>query len=126
MFSMVTSRGLNHININVRDVQRSVRFYRDAFGLEVKFWHGEDMAFLGTPGGQDVVTLYQAKPGEPIGNGGITHFGFGLQDAHGLDESVAQVERAGGKLISRGEHAPGVLFAFFEDPDGYVIEIGNT
>ena len=123
---MIKSTGLNHININVSDVQRSLRFYQEAFGLEVKFWHEQDMVFLGSPGGQDVIALYQIKPGEPIGNGGVTHFGFGLSDTHGLDESVQQVERAGGKLLSRGEHAPGVLFAFFEDPDGYVIEIGNT
>ena len=123
---MIKSTGLNHLNVNVSNIKRSLRFYQEAFGLEVKFWQGQDMVFLGSPGGQDVITLYEAKKGEPIGNGGVTHFGFGLSDSHGLDESVQQVERAGGKLLSRGEHAPGVLYAFFEDPDGYVIEIGNS
>ena len=31
--------------------------------------------------------------------------------------------RAGGTLVKRGEHAPGVPFAYIRDPDGYVIEL---
>ena len=123
---MVRSCGLNHINLNVRDVGRSLRFYQEAFGLEVRFWHGERMVFLGSLGARDVITLCEAEKGEPIGNGGVSHFGFGLADPKDLDESVRQVERAGGKLLSRGEHAPGVPYAFFADPDGYVIELGNS
>jgi len=30
---------------------------------------------------------------------------------------------AGGTLIERGEHAPGVPFAYVKDPDGYLIEL---
>jgi lactoylglutathione lyase len=123
---MITSRGLNHINLNVSDVQRSLRFYQEAFGLEVKFWEGRRMVFLGSPGARDLITLCEVEKGEPIGTGGVSHFGFGLAGTNDLDESVAQVERAGGKLLSRGEHAPGVPFAYFADPDGYVIEIGNS
>src|SRR5262245_40638386 len=118
---MITSRGLNHLNLNVRDVRRSLKFYQEALGLEVRFWQGEKMVFLGSPGGHDIITLSEAEPGEPIGNAGVSHFGFAMAPS---DESVEQVRRAGGKLLSRGEHAPGVPFAFFEDPDGYVIEIG--
>ena len=35
----------------------------------------------------------------------------------------ADVERAGGKILERGEHAPGVPFARIADPDGNVFEI---
>ena len=31
--------------------------------------------------------------------------------------------QAGGRLLRRGEHAPGVAFAYVVDPDGYVIEL---
>jgi len=30
---------------------------------------------------------------------------------------------AGGRLVRRGEHAPGVPFAYVSDRDGYVIEL---
>jgi catechol 2,3-dioxygenase-like lactoylglutathione lyase family enzyme len=123
---MIVSRGLNHLNLNVRNVQRSLAFYREAFGLEIRFWEGPRMVFLGSPGGRDLITLCEVKEGEPIGNAGVSHFGFALGGPDDLDESVRQVERAGGKLLSRGEHAPGVPFAYLADPDGYVIELGNS
>jgi len=122
---VITSRGLNHLNLNVADVQRSLAFYQKAFGLEVRFWEGRRMVFLGSPGGRDLITLCEVPKPEPIGSGGVSHFGFALGDAE-LDAKVRQVEEAGGRLLSRGEHAPGVPFAYFADPDGYVIEIGNA
>jgi hypothetical protein len=33
------------------------------------------------------------------------------------------VERAGGRLLRRGEFAPGLPYAYVADPDGYEIEI---
>jgi catechol 2,3-dioxygenase-like lactoylglutathione lyase family enzyme len=56
-------------------------------------------------------------------NGGVAHFGFRLAKSADLDAAIAEVEAAGGRLIRRGEHAPGVAFAYIEDPDGYVIEL---
>lgn len=55
-------------------------------------------------------------------SGGVSHFGFRLTEASDLDAAIAEVEAAGGKLIQRGEHAPGAPFAYVRDPDGYVIE----
>ena len=40
-----------------------------------------------------------------------------------LDAAVTEVEAAGGMLVKRGEHAPGVPFAYIRDPDGYLIEL---
>jgi catechol 2,3-dioxygenase-like lactoylglutathione lyase family enzyme len=122
---MIKARGLNHINLNVRDIGRSVKFYRDAFGLEVDFWEGKTMVFLHSPGAKDTITLCQAKTGEPVGNGGVSHFGFSLAK-DGLDEAVGQVESAGGKLLSRGKHGGKFPYAYISDPDGYVIELGNS
>lgn len=42
-----------------------------------------------------------------------------------METCIAQIERAGGRLLERGEHQPGLAYAYFADPDGYVIEIGN-
>jgi hypothetical protein len=40
-----------------------------------------------------------------------------------LDVAIKEVERAGGSLVSRGEHMPGAPFAYVADPEGYVIEL---
>lgn len=120
---MVTTLGLHHINLNVADVARAEKFYCDAFGLELRFRDGP-MVFIGTPGAQDIVTLAQAEPGDPIGDGGVSHFGF--RAARGeFDAMVAQIQRAGGKLLRRGQHEEGELYAYFTDPDGYTIELGG-
>ena len=120
---MIRSRGLNHINLNVSNLRRSVNFYEKAFGLRVRFTAGRRMVFLRSPGANDVITLCKARKGEPIGNGGVSHFGFEMKGS--MERCIAQVEHAGGTLLERGEHAPGVSYAYLADPDGYVIEIGT-
>jgi len=123
---MVKSRGLRHINLNVSDLHRSLGFYQQAFGLEIQFWEGKRMVFLRSPGADDTITLCQAEKSMPVGGAGVSHFGFGLAEKGKMDEAIAQVEQAGGKLLSRGNHAPEVPYAYVSDPDGYVIEIGNS
>ncbi len=122
---MIRTQGLTHIHLVVRDLDRSLRFYQDVFGMEERFRDGPKMVFLNTPGSSDLITLNE-DPTEAhlIGvNGGIAHIGFRLENAADLDTAIAEVESAGGKLIRRGEHAPGAAFAYVEDPDGYVIEL---
>ena len=53
---MIKARGLKHINLNVRDIGRSLKFYQEAFGLEVKFWEGKTLVFLSSPGANDTIT----------------------------------------------------------------------
>lgn len=118
---VIRSRGLNHIQLNVRNLARSVAFYEKAFGLKVKFRIGRRMVFLQSPGAHDLITLNKCSRNELIGNGGVAHFGFAM-DAP-IEKCIIQVTRAGGKLIGRGEHAPGLEYAYFSDPDGYVIEL---
>ena len=122
---MIKARGLHHINLNVSDINRSLKFYQEAFGLEVDFWEGKTMVFLHSPGASDTITLCQAKANDPVAGGGVSHFGFSI-GKNNLDEMVKQIEAAGGKLKSRGQHAPRVPYAYFTDPDGYVIELGNS
>ncbi len=116
---MVRASRLYHINLNVRDIERSVRFYRQAFGLTENFRQGPRMVFLSPQDGGDVITLHQT---EPVGPRGVAHFGFAIEGGN-LDDAVAAVIAAGGRFLSKGEHAPGVLYAYVEDPDGYMIEL---
>ncbi len=121
---MVKTEGLTHIHVAVRDLDRSLAFYQSVFGMEEVFRDGE-LVFLTTPGASDSITL---NPGEDERehagtSGGVRHFGFRLRDGESLDEALAAVEEAGGRLVHRGEHAPGIKFAYVEDPDGYVIEL---
>jgi len=122
---MIRTQGLTHIHLMVRDLDRSLTFYQRVFGLEERFREGRHMVFLNTPASQDLITLNEDPNGAPVAgvNGGVDHFGFRLTEGSDLDAAVTEVEAAGGRLIKRGEHAPGVPFAYISDPDGYVIEL---
>ncbi|MGH9211314.1 MAG: VOC family protein [Acidimicrobiales bacterium] len=122
---MIETEGLTHIHLVVRDLDRSLGFYRQVFGMEEMFRDGPSLVFLRTPGASDTITL-NADPAEAAHAGkhaGVQHFDFRLKDPQRLDEAIAEVERAGGRLVERGEHAPGIAFAYITDPDGYLIEL---
>ncbi len=123
---MIRTRGLRHINLNVSDINRSLAFYQSILGLEIESRHGNEMIFLHTPGTRDVIALCQAKDGDKLGLGGITHFGWEIEKESDLDQVQREIGAAGGKVVSRGHHGPGEPFLYFEDPDGYLIELfGN-
>jgi catechol 2,3-dioxygenase-like lactoylglutathione lyase family enzyme len=71
--AFIKAAALNHIYINVRDLTRSVRFYREAFGLVETFRPEANLAFMSPPGSQDSLALHQ---GVPVGSEGLQHFGF--------------------------------------------------
>ena len=120
------SRGLRHVHLLVSDQARSIAFYHDVFGMEVTFTDG-NIAFLRSPGQADDLALHQAESAEERGRvgqaGGFEHFGITVSDRDRLNDAVALVQASGGGLVGRGEHAPGVPYAYVSDPDGYVIEL---
>ena len=121
---MIKTRGLYHLHLVVRDLDRSLAFYRDVFGLEERFRDGPKMAFVQTPGAEDLITLNE-DPSEVENagqNGGVGHFGFKLAPGEDLDAAVAQVVRAGGTLVRRSPRE-GRQYAYVRDPDGYLIEL---
>jgi catechol 2,3-dioxygenase-like lactoylglutathione lyase family enzyme len=120
---MIKTRGLKHINLNVSNLDRSLAFYQKIFGLEIEFRHGNEMIFLHTPGSHDLIALCQAKQGDHLGLGGISHVGWEIERESDLDKVEREIGDAGGKLVSRGHHGPGEPFLYFEDPDGYLVEL---
>ncbi|MEX0801553.1 MAG: VOC family protein [Dehalococcoidia bacterium] len=105
--------------VPVRDIDAAVRFYTEAFGLKEVF-RGENIAFVGIPGTDTALGLLH-EPGEA--GGGPRHVGLHLDHSIDYDEAVGGIERAGGTIVERGEHAPDVPFARFADPDGNVLEV---
>ena len=71
------------------------------------------MGFLQLPETEDVITLHE------VGRATVVeHFGLLRQEGVDLDGAIAEIEAAGGRLIQRGEHAPGVAYAYDADPTG--------
>jgi catechol 2,3-dioxygenase-like lactoylglutathione lyase family enzyme len=120
----IRAEGFNHLHINVRDLKRSIHFYEAAFGLRVSFSAGDDLIFMAPRSSEHSLALHLVGADEPVGlaGGGLQHFGFKL-DAGDHDRVIEQVERAGGRLVSRGKHDGKYPYAYVSDPDGYVIEL---
>ncbi len=113
--------GLTHVALAVRDVRRSLAFYRKVLGV-VAVYEEEDSIQAQTPGTHDVL-VFERDPRRAGKRGGVAHFGFRLVKPVPVATIVRRVRRGGGKVLSKGEFAPGLPFVFFADPDGYEVEV---
>jgi predicted enzyme related to lactoylglutathione lyase len=114
----IRTAGFDHIHLHVDDVERAVAFYRAAFGAEEAFRVGERLVFIRLSG-DEIVGL----DGRPEPEGAPGHFGLRLAENEDLDAALAEVVSAGGAVVERGEHVPGVHYAYVADLDGNVIEL---
>ena len=119
--TLIRTLGLSHLNLAVRDPQRSLDFYARAFGVREYYRDDDQVQVLG-PGPHDVLA-FELDPGAAGRAGGIGHFGFRLASPDDVDAAVDAALAAGGALRRRGEFAPGLPFAYVADPDGYEIEL---
>jgi catechol 2,3-dioxygenase-like lactoylglutathione lyase family enzyme len=117
----VTTHGLTHLALAVRDPTRSLQFYRAVLGVVPVYEH-DDFIQAQTPGARDVL-VFERNPRQAGKAGGIVHFGFRLQRAADIRRALAAVKSAGGTIRKHGEFVPGEPYVFFTDPDGYEVEI---
>ena len=118
---MLRTHGLTHLSLAVRDLDRSLRFYAQVFGVREYYRDAESIQVLG-PGPHDVLA-FELAPRAAGTVGGITHFGFRLTRPEDIDAAVAEALAAGGTLLRRGDFGPGLPYAYVADPDGYEIEL---
>jgi len=118
---MLKTHGLTHISLAVCDLDRTLRFYTQVFGVHEYLRDAASVQVKG-PGSHDVIA-FERNPDHARAAGGIAHFGFRLLTPTDIDLAIAEVQRAGGTVLRRGEFAPGFPFVYVQDPDGYEIEI---
>lgn len=114
--------GLTHFAILVSDVRRTLQFYKDVFHAEVMY-EEKTWAQVRTPGSNDILVFEQSSKKEVGRSGGIVHFGFRLREPGHITAMIERVKKAGGNIREQGEFVPGSPYVFFNDPDGYEIEI---
>lgn len=118
---------LEHVNLTVSDLDRSIRFYSDAFGYRVR-WRGTTTG--GTPAahvGDDrcYVALFQAtkKPAAKVDadyvSVGFNHFGIVVEN---LDQMRQRLTTLGAEPTEDQDYEPGRRF-YCTDPDGFEIEL---
>jgi len=116
---------LEHVNMTVSDLRRTIAFYENILGLKVR-WRGKtsngrDAAHVGDD--RCYLALFEAaKPGSPdrdYERPGINHFGFVVDD---LEVPRARLAAAGIEPHLEGDYDPGRRLYFY-DPDGIEVEL---
>ena len=117
---MITTKGLNHLALPVKDPELSAQFYADLFNMEINS-SSPEIAFLKTVGSTDMIALSRSKI-EVVSGRESMHFGFRV-DPEQFDAALRTIEEKSVKKVSEpGKRGIG-RYIFIEDPDGYTIEI---
>jgi catechol 2,3-dioxygenase-like lactoylglutathione lyase family enzyme len=120
----------DHTNWRVRDVGRSLGFYRDVLGLEPfgleEYERGEHplVSLRVTPG--FILHLRPDPTFEPVATGGYDHLALVVEDtnpealAEYLTDAGVEIESTSNSVI--GARGSGQAL-YVRDPDGYLIEL---
>src|SRR5437870_5356050 len=107
---------LGLVMVVVSDMSRSVAFYRDVLGLNLRFetpdWTEFDV-------GGVKLALHIAGPHLSVNPDGGVGFGFYVQD---IESTLADLAARGARVVHKSQEEFGVL-ALIPDPDGYIVQI---
>lgn len=117
-----------HTCIRVMDLEKSLKFYKEALGFEEKRRKdfpdsGFTLVFLSDASGNHEIELtYNYNPEKPyeIGNG-FSHIGVSVDDLEASRERHIKMGYKVTELMGLPGNKP--KFYFITDPDGYEIEI---
>lgn len=119
---------LNHAVLYVRDVARSVAFYRDVLGFEVVMEMGGQAAFLQADGSSNDHDLGLFQIGDRAGDSGAGRTTVGLYHLAWEVETLRDLQVLAGKLAEAGalvgasDHST-TKSLYGHDPDGLEFEI---
>ncbi|MDQ6622476.1 MAG: VOC family protein [Verrucomicrobiota bacterium] len=117
---------LLHTRYRVKDLEKTVSFYKDVLGLEEVRRHtsgrGSQLVFFKAPGSEEEIELCKFDESGPVVVGpDLTHLAFEVDDI----EEFAKHSAAKGYPLSDGPHrnSNGGAIAFIDAPEGYEIEL---
>lgn len=122
----ITPREIGHIVLNVTDVERSTRFYRDVVGFQVsRFRPDHSAAFLTCGIVHHNLALFKAPAGaRPSEKGaiGLNHFAFRVDDYPTLQAAHERLVAANATIDHIVDHGM-TRSVYFLDPDGIEMEL---
>jgi len=117
---------LLHTRYRVKDLEKTVSFYKDVLGLQETRRHtsgrGSQLVFLKAPQSEEEIELCKFDESGPVIVGpDLTHLAFEVDDM----EKFAQESAKKGYPLSDGPHktSGGSVIAFVDAPEGYEIEL---
>ncbi len=120
------AKTLGHAVLRVRDVERSLAFYRDILGLREVARYGGRMVFLSCGENHHDLALQQIGKSAPDPNPaavGLYHLAFKVGDnLRDLLDMKAILEKAGVQILGASDHKVSKAL-YVMDPDGIEIEL---
>jgi catechol 2,3-dioxygenase-like lactoylglutathione lyase family enzyme len=112
--------GFNHVTIRVRDLRRSLAFYRDVLGMTLVHLGRTDAYLDG--GGAWVCLVEKAESDAQEKAAGVDHVAFSIAESD-FDAAVQQLKQHGVTIV-RGPVLRGQGWTVnFLDPDGTQLEL---
>lgn len=115
-----------HTRMRVSDLDKTVQFYQDVFGLDVSRRHksprGSKLVFLKVPNSDEEIELtYFPGSGPVMVQEDLMHLAFEVADMNAFAEHIQNV----GYEFSDGptKSSSGSTFAFVDAPEGYEVEV---
>lgn len=121
MTNTLKATSMDHVNMTVKNLKESVKFYKDLFGFEVKKEQPEDKSKII---GNDSIKLCLYEEPDMKPEGGIAHFGFHIQN---FDDIIQKCKELGVTIYYDGpvqfEKSRSI---YISDPSGYDIELSEV
>ncbi len=117
---------LLHTRYRVKDLEKTVSFYKDVLGLEETSRHtsgrGSQLVFFKAPGSEEEIEICKFDESGPVQVGpDLTHLAFEVED---LEKFAAEAAEKGYPLSDGPHHSSsGSIIAFLDAPEGYEIEL---
>ncbi len=115
---------IDHVNMKVKNLVNSVKFYCNLFGFEMKQEENPNKTDLPSKiiGNNSIkLCLYELPRMTP--EGGITHFGFHIAN---FEQVIAKCQDLGVKILYGGEvDWEKSKSVYIVDPSGYEIELSK-
>ena len=117
---------IGHVHLTVSNLERALKFYRDALGFEVTQRYGTSAAFLSAGGYHHHIGLNtwagEGAPQPPPGRTGLYHFAILYPNRRELARAFKRLFDHGVTIEDASDH--GVSEAIYlRDPDGNGIEL---
>jgi catechol 2,3-dioxygenase len=123
---MSLPKEIGHLVLNVSDVERSTRFYRDVVGFQVSRRRPDGSGTFLTCGVvHHNLALFKAPASaRPLEKGqiGLNHFAFKVESYAALQEAHRRLVAAGAAVDHVTDHGM-TRSVYFLDPDGIMMEL---
>lgn len=121
---MMQVKGFNHLTINVKDLKRSLDFYYQVLGMEIRH-RGRTDAYLEWGSAWICLVEKRGSSNQPSGIFGVDHIAFYMEEEHFME--AVKVLKDHHVDIVRGPVQRGVGWSInFLDPDGVQLELHTS